>query len=505
MASNSEPGLRERVKSPPAPELVEAYYAPAVARGLKWAFEADLRVHLAHGVMLVECGIVDGAHMRPILAAVRRLREAGPSALAIDHSQEDLYSYVERHLVRELGVEVGGRLHTGRSRNDLNVTVWRMALRDALRGVAADVCRLRRTLLDLAATHVDTVMPGYTHSQHAQPITLGYYLLAFSDHVARDFERLRGALSRVDASPLGAGALATTAFPIDRRRTASLLGFPDLIEVAYDAVASRDDALETASALTVAMTGLSRLATDLQAWNTAEYGFVELHDSHSSVSSIMPQKKNPQSLEYAKAAAAQVTGALVTALGSAKNTAFGDVNDGVTALNGPVLDACDTTGKTVRLLDAVLRRMEVRPDRMHRSTEGGFGTATELADTIVRETGMSFRQAHAIVARIVRDAIAAGRAAADIATADIDDAAHAVIGRPLHLSPHIVRTALDSRANVAARTATGGPAPSEVGRMLKARREGLTADEAVLAEIASRLEHAAARLEDAVDGLTNVP
>jgi len=502
-SETGEPGLRERVKAPPSPELVEAYYAPAVARALRWCFAADMQVHLAHGVMLAECGIVDAAKMRPILAAVRALREAGPGALAVDHTQEDLYSYVERHIVRTLGVDVGGRLHTGRSRNDLNVTVWRMALRDALIALLGDLGRLRATLLDRAAAHAGTVMPGYTHSQHAQPITLGYYLVAFADAVARDAARLTGALGRVDACPLGAGALATTAFPIDRRRTAALLGFPDLVEVAYDAVASRDDALETVSALAVLMTGLSRLATDLQAWNTAEYGFIELDDSHSSVSSIMPQKKNPQALEYAKAAAGQVTGALVAALSSAKNTAFGDVNDGVTSLNGPVLDAVDTTAKTIRLLDAVVAKLAVRPERMLQATEDGFGTATELADTIVRETGMSFRQAHAIVARVVRDAIASGKTAGRIDVADLDAAAHAVVGRPLGLSAETVRTALDATANVAARTATGGPAPAEMARMLADRRTRLSTDEAATAAVATRLKRAGETLEDAVDGLLN--
>ncbi|HEV7283569.1 MAG TPA: hypothetical protein VGN75_01845, partial [Kaistia sp.] len=219
--------------------------------------------------------------------------------------------------------------------------------------------------------------------------------------------------------------------------------------------------------------------------------------------SIMPQKKNPQALEYAKAAAGQVTGALVAALSSAKNTAFGDVNDGVTSLNGPVLDALDTTAKTIRLLDAVLAKLAVRPERMLQATEDGFGTATELADTIVRETGMSFRQAHAIVARVVRDAIAAGKTAGRIDVPDLDAAAKAVVGGPLGLSAKTVRTALDATANVAARTATGGPAATEMARMLADRRLRLAADEAATAAVTVRLRRAGETLEDAVDGLLN--
>jgi argininosuccinate lyase len=179
------------------------------------------------------------------------------------------------------------------------------------------------------------------------------------------------------------------------------------------------------------------------------------------------------------------------------------VNDGVTSLNGPVLDAVDTTAKTIRLLDAVVAKLAVRPERMLQATEDGFGTATELADTIVRETGMSFRQAHAIVARVVRDAIASGKTAGRIDVADLDAAAHAVVGRPLGLSAETVRTALDATANVAARTATGGPAPAEMARMLADRRTRLSTDEAATAAVATRLKRAGEILEDAVDGLLN--
>lgn len=494
MSKEDAVSLRERVKLPPAPALVAGYYRPAVANGLKFVFAHEMRAHLAHALMLADRGIVDRADIATALPAMLRLMETGGDSLAVDYSQEDLYSYVERHLVSVLGPDVGGRLHTGRSRNDLNVTTWRMALREHLLVVGGALNALRATALDLAAMHSETVMPGYTHTQHAQPISLGYYLLAYSDVLARDFRRLSGALAHCDLSPLGAGALTTTGFPIDREAVARSLGFAGLMEIAYDAVSSRDDAHEAAAALAVLMTGLSRLATDLQSWNTTEFAFIELSDAYSSVSSIMPQKKNPQALEFAKAAAAQVTGALTTVLAASKNTSYSDVNDGVTSVNVPVLEAAGKSAAMLAVLDGVLATMSVRPDAMAKAAAHGYGTATELADVIVRDTGMSFRKAHNIVGRVVREAIAAGRTAPQITTADIDAAATALFGSALGIAQEAIHQALDPAANLASRTVTGGPAAGEIARMHAARVAQLERD----ADLVTQTQARVAKAEEAL-------
>jgi len=491
--------LRERVKDPPAEALVAAYYRPAVANSIRFVFHPEMRAHLAHGLMLAERGIVNPVDIARTLRVILELDAAGPAALAIDFTQEDLYSYVERHLVNVLGPDVGGRLHTGRSRNDLNVTTWRIALRDRLIGSLQDLCALRRTLLDLAERHVETVMPGYTHTQHAQPISLGYYLLSAGDMLARDHSRLAAALSRCNLSPLGAGALTTTGFPIDRESVARRLGFAGLVESAYDAVSGRDDAHEAAAALAILMTGMSRLATDLQAWNTAEFGFIELADAYSSVSSIMPQKKNPQALEYLKSATAQVTGALTAALAASKNTSFSDVNDGVSSVNVPVLEAVERTRSAVAVLEGVLATMTVRPETMAQSAANGYGTATELADVIVRESGLSFRKAHNIVGRVVREAIAAGRAAPAITSDDIDAASRALFGIELAVPQDAVRRALDPRENLRSRTVLGGPAASEMARMIGDRRRRLAEDAADLSAKAAAIETAGRELRAAAE------
>ncbi|RYJ00749.1 MAG: argininosuccinate lyase, partial [Acetobacteraceae bacterium] len=488
-----EVSLRERVKEPPSALLVESYYRGSVARAQRDVFDHEMWVHLAHGLMLERQGIVARPAIAACLAEVLAMAGEGPAGVPVDFRQEDLYSYVERRIVLALGPDTGGRLHTGRSRNDLNVTTWRMALRETLLAVQMALLALRGTLLRLAGEHAEVVMPGYTHTQHAQPITFGYWLLSAADVLARDQTRLAGALAHADLCPLGAGALTTTAFPLDRMFTTELLGFGAPLESAYDAVSSRDDALEAASAMAVLMTFLSRLATDLQAWSTWEYGFLELADRHSAVSSIMPQKKNPVALEHARAAAAVVQGALLAALAATKNTAFADVNDAVTSVNEPVLDAALRTRRILALLEEVFAGLTLRPARMVQAAAEGFGTATELADVIVREAGLSFRMAHNVVAVVVRDALAAGRSADAITAADLDAAAQGLFGRPLGIQPAAVAQALDPAENIRTRTVLGGPAPVEMTRMLASRGAALAQDKAAVEAVATRIRTARSR------------
>ncbi len=489
-----EVSIRERVKQPPAQALVKSYYAPSVASGIKYQFEGEMLIHLAHVLMLDKQKIIKREDSSRILQALLELRKLGPSALAIDYKQEDLYSYVETYIVKKLSREAGGRMHTARSRNDLHTTSWRLALRTRLLTLLADVNRLRETALRLAEEHKETVMPGYTHTQHAQPISYGYYLLTVADLLSRDFVRVRGALEHTDMCTLGSGALTTTGFPIDRDYTAKLLGFAQLMEVAYDGVSCRDDAHEAAAAMAVMMTGISRLATDLQLWNTMEFGMIELADEYASVSSIMPQKKNPQATEHVKGLAAKVTGALTTALACSKNTSLADVNDGVTALNEPVLEAVDMTCNALRIMDGVITTTTIKPARMLHLAEIGFGSATELADVIVRETGLSFRMAHNIVGFVVRETLEAGKTALAITAADLDRASESLFGHKLGITSEIVEKSLNPMENIKLRTITGGPAPGTVQDMVHRRRMRLMHDVNTVAGVERRVADATARL-----------
>jgi argininosuccinate lyase len=376
----------------------------------------------------------------------------------------------------------------------LHTTSWRLALRGRLLTLLEDINTLRETSLRLAEEHTETVMPGYTHTQHAQPISYGYYLLTVAEMLTRDSERVRAALEHTDVCPLGAGALTTTGFPIDRDFTSKLLGFSQLMEIAYDSVSCRDDAHEAVAALAILMTGISRLATDLQLWNTMEFGMIELADEYASVSSIMPQKKNPQATEHVKGLAAKVTGALTTALACSKNTSLADVNDGVTALNEPVMAAVDMTRNAMRIMDGVLKTTTLKPQRMLHLAEIGFGSATELADVIVRETGLSFRMAHNIVGFVVRETIEAGKTALAITAADLDRASEQLFGQKLGITPEIVRKSLDPMENVRLRTVAGGPAPRTVQDMVRRRRMRLIYDINAVAYVRKRVAAATRRL-----------
>ncbi len=462
--------LRERVREKPGDDVVRLLNAPSLVDELGVTFAPQLEIHLAHTVMLARQEIISRVDARQILDALIAIREAGPAGLAVDHGLEDLYSHVERALIRRVGPDVGGRMHTGRSRNDLGVTTARLVLRERLLDLLDQVLGFHRVLLDLAGQHVETLLPGLTHSQHAQVITLGYYLAAFADVVSRDLVRLEAAYERVNRNPLGAAALATTGFPLDRPLTTALLGFDGLVENGYDAIVSRDDVAETAAAVALLLTNLSRLAEDLWLWSTLEFGYAELADRYCSVSSIMPQKKNPVVLEKIKALGAEAIGAAMAAFAAVKNVSFSECGDAQTGGNRPLHAALAAATTTLVLFSGILPSTTFKTERMRHLAAIGFATMTELADTIVREKGMSFRMAHNVVGRTVARAISEGKTATELTTVMLDESCQELFGYPLGLSADALARALDPWENIRVRRVTGGPAPEEMARLLAAAR-----------------------------------
>ena len=496
MSEGDNVQLRERVHEKPSDDLVQRVNAPALARALQVAFEPQMQIHLAHTAMLARQGIIGQSDARAILTVLVEIHRAGPTGLEIDHGLEDMYSHIERALIRRVGPEVGGRMHTGRSRNDLGVTTDRMVLRTNLLALLDDVLAFHQVLLDLAEAHIETVMPGLTHSQHAQIITLGYYFAAFADVVSRDLARLEAAYGRVNRNPLGAAALTTTGFPLDRGMTTTLLGFDGLVENAYDAIVSRDDVTEATAAVATLMTNLSRLAEDLWIWSTLEFGYAELADRYCSVSSIMPQKKNPGVLEKIKAMSAQAIGDSMAAFSAVKNVSFSECGDAQTGGNLPLDAAIRLAITALDLFRGVLPSTTFRKERMRYLAEIGFATMTELADTIVREKGMSFRMAHNVVGKTVARALEEGKTAIDLTTQMLDESCQELFGHPLGLTQAALTQALDPWGNVCVRTVTGGPAPSEMARMLAGAANRQQAAEARqqkrrkhLAESKSQLDH----------------
>ena len=455
----------------------------------KWLFHADVLVDKAHVVMLEEQGILKREEAAEILKCLTKIEERSEDF--IEHelpSYEDVHTAIESVLIREISEDIGGRMHTGRSRNDEVATCIRIALRDELLGIMKEVNELRRAIIEKAAENVDIVMSGYTHLQHAQPTTFAHHYLAHSDAFARDFSRLVNAYDRVNVSPLGAAAFASTGFPIDRERTAKLLGFDAVLENSMDAVSTRDFIIEAISCYANLMTNLSRLAEELILWSTSEFDFVRIPAEYATGSSIMPQKRNPDYAELVRARTGTVHGCLMSVLSICKALPY-SYNRDLQEATPHLLQATKTTTASVAVMKSIVEKLELKKEEMEFKAQIGFTTATELADTIVRETGISFRTAHKIISSLasvlsdeniesLKDKESEKAFVVEILQR-IDDFATSIVGKKLSemgLTEKKVKEALSIASNIQKRTVKGGPAKKEVKRMIDRGRADLEKD-----------------------------
>ena len=450
----------------------------------RWIAEADLLVDMAHLLGLRRQGIIDEAPARALMAALLDLHDHGLPAEAFDERFEDIHAGKEACLIDRVGEDIGGRLHMGRSRNDEVATCIRIRLKQEIIALVRSLADLRATLLDVAAGHTETVMPGFTHLQHAQPTTLAHYLLAYEQAFSRDAARLREAYVRVDVSPLGSAAFASTGFPLDRDYTARLLGFARPAANSMDAVAARDFALEVLSSIAICMTTTSRLCEELVLWSTSFFGFVQLDDAYCSSSSIMPQKKNPDVAEIMRAKAGTVAGALTAAITITKGLPM-SYNRDLQELTPHLWRGVEAARESLPLLSGMIGTATFNTERMAAEAGRGFSTATELADVLVREYGLAFRTAHRIVGRAVR------HGSLDLAT--LEGAAREAAGLSvvdLGVTQERIDAVLDPRHAVAVRTITGGPAPAAVAVQLAEQKELLARDVAWAKETETALSRA---------------
>jgi argininosuccinate lyase len=441
----------------------------------KWLFHADVLVDKAHVVMLKGQGIIKKKEVAAILNCLKKI----DSEYFVEHrlpSYEDVHTAIESVLIREIGEDIGGRMHTGRSRNDEVATCIRLALRTELLGILKAVNELRNVVIEKAAENVDTVMPGYTHLQHAQPTTFAHHYLAHADTFARDFTRVMSAYERVNVSPLGAAAFASTGFPIDRDRTAKLLGFDSVLENSMDAVSTRDFIIEVISCYANLMTNLSRLAEEIILWSTSEFDFVRVPEGYVTGSSIMPQKRNPDYAELVRARTGTVYGSLMSVLSICKALPY-SYNRDLQEVTPHLLTATMTTASSVSVMKSIVEELELKKEEMARKAQIGFTTATELADTIVRETGFSFRTAHKIVSSLAKRGVAIKESGEVLR--EIDDVAISVVGKKLSkhgLTEKKLNKALDIASNIEKRNVKGGPGKKELRRMLRTRKADLDRD-----------------------------
>jgi argininosuccinate lyase len=455
-------------------------------------------VHYAHLVMLAGQDIVSRDDARTIRDALAGLDLAQVRGAVYDGSSEDLFFYVDRLLSAKAGPDVAGRLHTARSRNDIDMAMYRMVLREHLLRLAEATLALRRALVGIAARHRETIFPAHTHTQPAQPTTLAHYLLAVIEERERDVPRLAAAYARTNQNPLGACAITGTGFPIDRNRTTKLLGFDAPTGNTYGSIATVDYLLESAGAATVTLVGVGRFVQDLLLWCTHEVGYLRLPDDMVQVSSIMPQKRNPVALEHARSLLSKALGQTHAITSSVHNTPFGDIVDTEDDLQPLVAAAFNDALRGISLVAVALARAEFNVARMAERAREGWVTLTELADTLARDHGVSFKVAHGIAARLARE----GDADRPAALADlVARASHELTGSEIRLTEAELERLLSPEHFIAVRRAPGGPAPEATADALEVSGARLAADEATFATLRDSLAAARKKLSEAVHAL----
>ncbi|MEE8247313.1 MAG: argininosuccinate lyase [Alphaproteobacteria bacterium] len=430
----------------------------------KRLYAHDIAGSKAHCTMLVEQGILSADDGDAIVNGLDRISgEIERGEFAFEASLEDIHMNIEARLTELIG-EAAGRLHTARSRNDQAVTDLRLWLRQALDGIDQGLVALIGALLDQAADHADTIMPGFTHLQAAQPVTFGHHLLAYVEMFGRDRGRAADCRARLNQCPLGAAALAGTSFPIEPRATAAALGFDEPCRNSIDAVSDRDFALEFLSFAAIAAVHLSRLAEEIVLWSSAGFRFISLSDAFTTASSIMPQKRNPDAAELVRGKAGRVIGALTALLVTMKGLPMAYGKD-MQEDKEPIFDAADTLELSIAATTGMIADIEVHKEAMRDAAGAGHSTATDLADWLVREKGLPFREAHRITGAIVQLAEARGCALDALPLADMQGVEPRIDERVFEV--------LGVENSVASRTSLGGTAPERVREAIAAARERL--------------------------------
>jgi argininosuccinate lyase len=426
-------------------------------------YRYDIEGSIAHCRMLAASGIIPADEAEAIVQGLNQIRrEIETASFQFDDSLEDIHMHIEARLVEIVG-QAAQKVHTGRSRNDQVALDIRMYLRDALTDIIRLLVGLQRVLLDLAKTHIDVMVPGYTHLQRAQPVLLAHHFMAYVEMFGRDAERLEACRVRTNVMPLGSAALAGTTFPIDRAYVADLLGFPALSANSLDAVSDRDFIIEFLAAASISMLHLSRLSEEMVLWSTAEFGFIELPDAFATGSSIMPQKKNPDVPELVRGKTGRVYGHLMALLTVMKGLPL-SYNRDLQEDKAALFDAVDTLSACLEVYIQMLPGIRIIRARMEQAASSGYLNATDLADYLVRQ-GMAFREAHHCVGQAVRYAIDQGRELSELSLAELQNFAALI-------QPDIF-ACLQAREAINRRSAPGGTAEAAVRAAIQAAEKRL--------------------------------
>lgn len=480
--------MRERLKSQPDQIICDYLTTPALVEESKRSFYNMIDINLSHVMMLYKQKILTKQDAKVLLQAIIDLRSKGVNTIELDPLKEDFYFNVEAYIIEKVGIEIGGKMHTARSRNDILSTITRLNVRDCVLPMLKKVLELRGLLLKLAEENKEVVVTGYTHMQPAQPISLGYYFLAIGQAIERDFARWISAYGRLNLSTLGSGAFAGTGFKIDRKYVADALGFDDPLENNMDAVVSRDYVLEYASNFAIFGSTISRFATDLYYWASDEFSIVEVEDSIATCSSIMPQKKNPITLEHLRAKPSHLVAAYVSIFTTLKGIAYGHCRDVGSETIHLFWEAANETDVILELVNLTLKKIKFKVEGLKKRADENFSTVTELADAIVNKEDLSFREAHEIVGHIVGECVEAGLTPQDIDSRMLKDASIAIVEKCIEWSDGYIKEVLDSRKSVNGKNNYGGPSAKQCDEMIGRQKESLLEDEGVYNKIFKSLE-----------------
>ncbi len=427
----------------------------------KYIFDSDVKCNFAHVLMLKNEDIIDEEIADKILEALTKLREEGFEALNFDYSVEDIHMAVENYVTDMVGQEVAGFMHTAKSRNDQVATDIRLALRSRIIEIQIAILDFIEGLVKLSEEHKETVTIGYTHLQHAQPITIAHNFMAYAQSLKRDYQRLDDTYKRVNQNPLGSAAMTTTSFPINRELTTKLLGFDNYLENSMDGVSARDFISETVFDLATLTTNLSKMCEEMVLWSTYEFGIIEIADEFSSTSSIMPQKKNPDVAEVARAKSAIINGELVTIMTILKAIPY-TYNRDLQEITPHLWNSVEIAYNTLKIVKDMVLSVKINKNRCLELASANFATATDLADVMVRESKIPFRTAHKIVGRLVNLSIEMDLEIEDISSSFIDGISNDLGFGKLKLSDDIIQKSLDPLENVKMRQVPGGPSPEMV-------------------------------------------
>jgi len=427
----------------------------------KRLYKYDIQGSIAHIKMLAKCKIIADFEGKQIIKALKDIeKEIKSGKLKLDPSLEDIHTHIEKRLIEKIG-DIGAKLHTARSRNDQISLDMRLFLRDEIKEIAELIRNLQKSILKVAEKHIDAIMPGYTHLQHAQPILFSHWIMAYFSMLNRDWERLLNTFGRVNISPLGAAALAGTSHAIDREYVAHLLGFPKVVQSSMDAVSDRDFIIEFLADASLLMMHLSRLSEELILFSSKEFGFVELDEAFTTGSSIMPQKRNPDVCELIRGKTGRVYGNLMSLLTTMKSLPLA-YNRDMQEDKVPLFDTVDTLKGSLSLSAQMLDTMKINKKRMLASFEGDFSMATDLADYLVKKD-LPFRKAHQIVSKLVKDTIKKKKTLTDLTLKDFKTYSK-LFGRD-------VFDTIKVKTGVASRKSLGGTAKESVKGLIAQGKE----------------------------------